>query len=218
MTQLTIDLETVPTTQGWLIDQIRQSIKPPGNIKKQESIDKWFEENADQAALEKIRKTAFNGSVGEILMIGYAIDNNPVNVLRRTLEDPEEGILNDFVDVLESTRNLTWVGHNITGFDLRFLWQRMKINNVKCNVAIPYNAKPWESDKVFDTYTQWAGLKSDGYNDLDTLCRVFGINLPKGMHGSEVYDAALDGRYDDIANYCKDDVERARQLYKRITW
>jgi hypothetical protein len=39
-----------------------------------------------------------------------------------------------------------------------------------------------------------------------------------GMDGAGVYDAFLNGRHDDIADYCMRDVECVREIYYRMTF
>ena len=43
---ITLDIETIPGQNDWIRGQIASTIKPPGNISRQETIDKWWEEKA----------------------------------------------------------------------------------------------------------------------------------------------------------------------------
>lgn len=36
------------------------------------------------------------------------------------------------------------------------------------------------------------------------------------MHGSEVAQAWADGRHDEIAEYCREDVMRTREMHRRF--
>ena len=95
-----------------------------------------------------------------------------------------------------------WIGHYITGFDLRFLWQRYVIKKVIPLVNIPFDAKPWDKT-VYDTKIKLSGMHSTGFGSLDEVSKIMG-HLPKGdITGATVWDAWLAGRYDDIAEYCK---------------
>lgn len=52
---ITLDIETIPCQRPGLLEEIRQTITPPGNISKPESIKKWMEDevlagNADRVA------------------------------------------------------------------------------------------------------------------------------------------------------------------------
>ena len=111
-----------------------------------------------------------------------------------------------------------WIGHYITGFDLRFLWQRCVVNEVKPTVDIPYDAKPW-GDKVFDTKVAWSGSgQYSGKSSLNALCNGFGFAGKGDLDGSKIFDAWLDGRYAEIAEYNKDDVNKCRLIYRKLNF
>ena len=238
---LYLDIETIPTQRADLAKEIAESVEYkepqcPGNISKLETKQKWLDEKypelvkkAKSDHLEEIdqkyRETALNGTVGEIICISWAIDDNPVKRVIRSLEQDESTILiqlngslhNELKDSHGYERRPVWIGHNITGFDLRFLWQRFVINNIKPMINIPYDAKPWD-DCVFDTRTQWCGVQkySKGFHSLDFLCKVFNIKQKGDLDGSKVWDYVKEGRYEEIGEYCDDDVERVRELHNRM--
>lgn len=222
MTILHIDLETIPSQLEWVQKDIADSIEPPKTIKKAESIAKWHEEKAPQAIEDKWLKTSFNGAVGEIICIAWAFDDEPVKVVGRQLDMTEYNMLDLFMDNIETgsisdrgnKKDITWCGHYITGFDLRFLWQRMIVNNVKMSIEIPYNAKPWARG-VFDTCHEWKGDNS-GYGSLDMAAKILGIEQTKTMSGADVWPEIQAGNYKKVFDYCKQDVEIARQVYNRI--
>lgn len=222
MTILHIDIETIPAQALWVKQDIADTIEPPKTIKKAESIAKWHEEKGQQAIEDKWLKTSFNGAVGEIICIAWAFDDDPVQVIGRELVETESDMLTGFMNNLDmdSTsergikKDITWCGHYITGFDLRFLWQRMIVNNVKMLIEIPYNAKPWDN-RVFDTCHEWKGDNS-GYGSLDMAAKILGIEQTKTMSGADVWPEIQAGNYEKVFDYCKSDVEICRQVYNRI--
>jgi len=109
-----------------------------------------------------------------------------------------------------------WVAHNGCDFDFRFLWQRCVVLGVKPVIRIPYNDRPWSKD-VIDTLYMWTGLNKAG-GSLDKICKAFGLEGKGDMDGSKVYDAWKDGEEKKIAEYCQDDVEKLRAIYKRMTF
>ena len=69
--------------------------------------------------------------------------------------------------------------------------------------------------------TAWAGAR--GTVSLDKLCKVFGIatkgsEIEDEIDGSKVWEFVQAGRIDDVAKYCAGDVERVRQIHKRLTF
>ena len=51
---------------------------------------------------------------------------------------------------------------------------------------------------------------------LDELCDIMGIKGKDGFDGSMVADAWRNGEHAKIAEYCKDDVMRVREIHKRF--
>ena len=226
MTLLYLDLETIPTQNKAVIDELKFSVKAPANYTKPETIEKWFAENFD-AEFDKIyRKTSLDGLYGEIISIAWAFDDEETQVVYRHDTESESDLLHGFFLTISNELNSVgrpglvskWIGHYITGFDLRFLWQRCVFNRVKPSVKIPYDAKPW-SDDVFDTKIAWTGSSQySGAGSLDKLCTAFGIGSKGEINGANVYGYWLKKEFDKIADYNKEDVEMCRKLYKLMTF
>jgi len=227
-TPLFMDIESIPAQEAWVRDFIAENIKPPGNIKKEESIQKWFYEKADAAIDEQLAKTSFNGAVGEIICIGYAIGDNDVELAGRKLGESEGDMIQNFFDAVlaaapayvhaeDVKQQYTWVGHYITGFDLHFLWQRCMVHGIKLPFAIPHNIKPWHSG-VYDTCHEWK-MDTSGFGSLDAALKCLKIkSLNDGsIDGSKVWGLIQAGEYDKVFEYCKGDVGDARNLYRRLT-
>lgn len=219
-----IDIETLPNPafRGDI------TVSPPGNMSKPETIAKWREECEQQAIEAEFRKLGLDGTRGQIFCIAWALDDGEVSCISQdqypSSDSPEGTVLFAFIQALKGSFYATpgkpevikWVGHYITGFDLRFIWQRCVVNNIKPTVTIPYDAKPW-GDNVFDTCSQWKGSGSSS-GSMDAICKAFGIDGKGDMDGSKVYDEYLAGNYQKIVDYCKGDVERVRQIHKRMTF
>jgi predicted PolB exonuclease-like 3'-5' exonuclease len=228
MSILHFDLETIPSQKPGALESIRETIKHPGNISKAETVAKWYEENADSAAMEQYRKQSFDGALGEIISIAWALDDGEVQVSYRGMDSniTEAQLLasffnqlNNLVDKYGQKEHIsTWSGHYITGFDLRFIWQRCVMNGIRPLVHLPYDAKPWDS-KVFDTKIAWTGLgQSSGIGSLDALSKAFGLEGKGDIDGSKVYDYWVAGRIEEIAEYNKQDVEKCRALYNKMNF
>jgi len=242
---LFIDIETVPAQRPDFLDELKAemsadlatkiaAIAPPGNFKKQETIDAWYADEAPkiraamQSEFEKeldstYRKTSFDGAFGQVCVIGFAINDEPAITLFNTDWQDERTLLENFACCLTSDIEhkdfVTVVGHNVASFDLRFLMHRYIVNGIRPHSVISRaaQAKPWESDKVFDTMVQWAGVGNR--IKLDKLCKALNVPTPKGeLDGSKVWDYVNAGRIDEVAAYCKKDVEATRQVYKRMTF
>src|SRR5690349_2440046 len=116
--QVFIDIETIPAQRPDVLDEIRATeqdkldaalaaIKPPGNYKKQETIDEWLATEApkiaagltaafDQTVDEAYRKTGLDGSFGQIVCVSYAYRNEDVTTLHAVdykAKNSEESLL-----------------------------------------------------------------------------------------------------------------------------
>lgn len=239
---LYLDIETIPAQRPEVLEEIRESeqaalesalaaVKPPSNYGA-DAAAKWMNEkgNAQRAALidafdatvdEAYRKTGLDGAYGHVCVLGWAMDDGHPACLRGM---DEAALLRNFAGALRgeieasALHDTTVIGHNVAAFDLRFLAQRSIIHGIRPHLVIARaaQAKPWETDKVFDTMVQWAGV--GGRVKLDKLCKVLGIQCKGDLDGSKVWDYVKAGRLEEVAAYCVEDVERVRALHRRMTF
>lgn len=222
---ITIDIETIPDQREGAIERAADGVTPPGNYKNPEAIAKWWEEKGNEQKLEAYRKTALDGTSGQIACIGLAIDDGPAVTFTQVLDGDEADVLREALNFIADKTGwrtsgarpmLTWVGHNLANFDVRYLWQRCVVNGVKPQIKLPIDAKPWD-DEIFDTMTRWAGIR--GTVGLARLCDALGIDVKQGdITGATVWDAWQESRYQEVAAYCASDVEATREVYKRLTF
>lgn len=228
MKTLVIDIETVPCQKAGCMEEIRKTITPPGNISKQETIDKWMAENADKTAEEQYLKTSFDGSRGEIVCIGWAVDDGEVQSVCRGIDESETTLLARFYEALKPDNDRTAttfdalgiqneyqiVGHNVIAFDIRFIYQRSVINRVYPSFNLRQDER-YNGGKVFDTMTAWAGWNNR--ISLANLCAALDIPVKSGgMDGSQVWQYIKDGRKEEVAAYCREDVSATREVYRRM--
>ena len=217
---LFIDIETAETTDIDIIQDIADNIKPPGNIKKQESINKWIEEKKLAAIKEAVSKTSFDGFAGSICSISYAVNDDEIHSISTVPGKGDEELLNDFFHDLINEYgvnfNPQWVAHYVE-FDLPFLYKRCVVNNAKPSIYLPIFPKPW-AKSVYCTLYNSVGLSKVG-GSLDRVCKILGIGKKtEGIDGSMVNQYFIDGRIDEIVEYNKQDVYLLRELYKRLNF
>jgi predicted PolB exonuclease-like 3'-5' exonuclease len=200
---LFIDIETFRSS----IPPSRDEIKVPGNYSKPESIQKYIDENLE----EEWNKTALNSLKGQIICIGYAIDDEPVQIISGT----EQEIMNELERIVLNNSFLDWVGHNILGFDLPYIYHRaIKFGNKKLRTVIPKGRYP---KGVFDTMVEFAGSDYSKRYSLKDICNFLGIDNGKDeIDGSMVGGLWLAGEKEKVLEYCKKDVEILREVYYRI--
>jgi len=231
------DIETIPTQKESDIAYLRAesdkeiaAIKAPSNYRDIAKIEEYISSKRAEVEAsfdERYRKTSFDGAMGQVVCISYGIDDTgPFSIYSSNWKDDEAEVISKFYDAVSSHYNPSihqrpvFIGHNIIGFDLRFLFQRSVMLGIKPPHIIPFKAKPWD-EGVFDTMTAWSVVGNRV--SLSKLCSVFGLDA-KGteigdeIDGSKVWDYVQAGRIDDVATYCIGDVERTRQIYKRLNF
>ena len=223
MQTLFIDIETIPTDRDDVREYVAAKVTPPGNISKAETIAKWEAESKPAAIEEAVHKTSLDGAFGRVCGICWALDDGPIRTVKSAQD--EAALLETFSDWLRMDVKSTDIfdtavcGHNVSAFDLRFLMQRYIVHGIipPAVISRAAGAKPWESDKVFDTMTQWAGVGNRV--SLEKLCLALGIeSMETDIEGSNVAAAVVAGRLDDVAAYCAGDVEDVRKAFKRMTF
>jgi len=209
------DIETLPTNDQSVIDALAETITAPGNYKKPESIAEWMEQNKSAALKELVAKTSFDGLYGRIACLAFADDDEEICATLPT--DSEGDAIQRFYDLVPDRGTMTMCGHNIHGFDIQFLKHRSIILGIKPPLPIQriMKAKPW-SEEIADTMLMWSDSREKRVS-LDKLCRALGIPGKGDFDGSMVADTwPTDPQ--KVIDYCKDDVERTRQVYYRLTF
>lgn len=239
--EITFDIETRPCDDPDMIADLTQqataeageaadSVKAPANYKDEAKIAEYISAKraeiyagAADSVAQKIAKTSLDGAYGRICCICWAIDDQPAT---GEIGGNEAEVIRLFFDAISDAagisthdgmvaRPCTFIGHNITGFDLRFIWQRAVVLGIKRPSFIPFSAKPWD-ERLKDTMVMWNPDREKRIS-LDRLCKVLGIKSPKGdLDGSKIAQAWADGRHDDIAHYCKVDVDATRACWQKL--
>ncbi len=224
MIEVYLDIETIPDQREGAVEKARAKVKPPGNYKKPEAIEKYIEDHYQ----EQYAKTALQGHSGNICSIAWALGGGLIHCslsyldekkcIQQFIDGLQEGIDNERASRDPGDRSIRWVGHNVQDFDLRFLAQRMMVHGIAFPYILPLNAKL--GDWVFDTMKAWAGVYNRAnYPKLDDLCDAFGIeNDPdlEGMDGGQVWKTVQAGNWPKIEAYNKDDVRKVRAVYERM--
>lgn len=212
-TTIIVDIETCPDQREGAPERALQNLKVPGTHKKPETIAKWLDENADKA----YRDTALDGGYGEIIIIGYALDDGEVETLSRRAGAPDEALmLKTFWSYVASATVAapTWVGHNVL-WDLKFLYHRSMVLGLDVPTQLPLAPAPW-SPQVADTSYMWTWDRTRSIS-LSELAGILGVECKTGgIDGSQVWDLAQQGEYDSLAAYCKEDVQAVREIYRRL--
>ena len=236
-----LDIETIPLQDAALIAEFRAeheaklpellaAVKAPGNYKDETKIAEYIA--AERAKIKDGHgaefddwhsKTSFDGGLGQVCCIGFAIEDEPARTYAVADNSPaeERHALESFFGHLTDAHSVTdrpvFIGHNSNGFDIPFVWKRCIVLGVKPPIWFPRDPKPW-GDSTFDTMIAWNGPGARAGGSMDRICKILGIPGKGGMDGSQVWPMFQAGRIDEIADYCRADVERTRAMFQRMTF
>lgn len=208
-----VDIETIP--DGEKIDP--STLTPPGNITKQESISKWYAETAPKLAEDKYLHRSLDSMQGQILCVGWAINDEPARCIIQEGVQTEEDVLRTFQEVVKEVQGqwnetVQWVGWNNETFDIPYIWRR----SIKYNLNSLRNSinRTRGRNNIIDLMRVW-GADFKDFVSMENAAKFLGLE-GKGMDGSMVYGLYLEGKTAEIADYCKHDVELTREIYRRI--
>jgi DNA polymerase elongation subunit (family B) len=214
---LFVDIETIPGSP-WYQEELAAKVAPPSNYKSNEAISKWWAETGDEQKAKIGESTALMPLYGQIACIGYAFDDEPVEVITC---GSEKELLQRFATVISDaaspTSILTWCGHNICAFDIPFLNLRSLVHGVTIPWLPGRNSKPW-SAQVFDTMYELAGSDYKGFS-LKHVCKALGIpNMFYDKDGGSIAHLwqTPEGK-ELVMDWCANDVSMTRQIYRRMT-
>jgi len=218
MNEVFLDIETIPAQSIAARAYLAATVKPPATIKLAASIEKWHTESKEAAVDEAVAKTGLDGALGQVVCIGFQLPDMAAPGAICLMHEGD--LLNHFNDILSTIpANLhsasMVVGHNVVGFDLRFLLQRYIVNGIRPHpiIYVAANAKAWDNS-VFDTMLKFAGFGKT--ISLDKLCFALGIKGKGEFTWEDVLPAMIGGRFNDVAEYCKHDVAITKLVYERM--
>ena len=217
-----IDIETIPSQTPGMRDQFISSVTAPAKYSKPESIAEWLRENRESEGEAAWLKTSFDGGVGHVCCIAIAVDDGParsyqVNANGYGQRKEENELLQDFFGDLANIGRSVLVGHNVIGFDLPFIWKRCMVLGVNPWVWFPRNPSKYSSELVHDTMLLWDQDQRTG-SSMNRICRLLGIPGKGNISGADVWPMVKSGDIAAVAEYCRADVERTREMYKRMTF
>jgi len=203
---LFLDTETIPTS--------RHDVYAHFAAKHFDVVDV---EKAAKKANDEIAKTSLSGLFGELVVMSWAIDNDDPVLVVRDLADPdgERAMLANFCRQMAPLKPSKIVAHNAE-FDRSMIRQRGIVQGVALPRAFSaVDVKPWESPWVC-TMALWTDDRR-GRVSLDALCLALRVPGKGGMDGSMVAEMVRQGRLDEVATYCAQDVRAVRACYQRMT-
>lgn len=211
--KVVLDIETIPCdeqTTAWLSTLTED--------KKSQVLKHSISNKSGNGLAEDLhRQTALDATFGRIFCIGLLALENDLSVREGlvTYGENEGQILTLFWRKMEEFHSPYLITHNGLSFDLPFIWKRSVIMNIK--PTMEFNLRRFSSQHVYDTMAVWANWDARSFIKLDTLACALGVGRKSGS-STEVYDLWKMGKYQDIADYCSQDVFLTYSVYCKMNF
>ena len=148
------DIETVPT---------EKALEENGLLDAQIKLDEP----------ELIKKLSLSALSAKIICLCYTIEPSLSGAVE-VLQGEETDIIKNFWKIVPDC-NL-FVGHNILDFDMRFIYQRSVIHQIKPSRDIPFTR--FRNAPIYDTMQEWSKWGRE-HASLDSLSKALGIPSPQ---------------------------------------
>ncbi|WP_445386257.1 3'-5' exonuclease [Robiginitalea sp. IMCC44478] len=213
---LFLDIETVP--QAAAFDELSDEARALWALKTQ------FQRKDEYSPEEFYERAGIFAEFGKIICIsvGFFANRKGKREFRiRTFSGSEEGLLRDFIELLEShfshPSNLL-CAHNGKEFDFPYLARRMIINGITVPSKLAlFGKKPWEVPHL-DTMELWKFGDYKHFTSLRLLAHILGVPSPKqDLDGSKIRSVYYEEKdLDRIIKYCELDVLTTAQVLLRF--
>lgn len=217
---LFIDIETHPDLRPGALQKYIDSVEPPGQYKKPESIAEWKAANAESVGKELWGRTALNPMAGGIYCIGYSLGGAKAATLTRLPDEPEGPFLTAALssiiyemDQPGQNRAPRFIGWNLIAFDLPFFAKRMAINGVSPALRMPFGAR-YNNDFLLDLMILWSGFRE--YAKQSDVAEAMGIKLADSTDGKDLWAKVEQEGVGAAACKCASDVDTLVAIHRRM--
>lgn len=204
------DIETVPqqnlseSQEEFLASKMEQALERTPNL--------------DPYQQAELRRKIMGTSpyLGKIVCISLGeISGTKINTESYT--GNEKQLLRNFWDMIGKIPNATWVSFNGLKFDVNFILMRSVYHRIIPTNKAFVNTIKYRKHPHFDVM-QW--MSDWGYPSpsLDIACDLCGVQTSKdgAIKAKDVAKAFEDGRIDEIAQYCEEDVRATLEVYLQV--
>ena len=211
------DIETIPS---------KTDDTPIKDSKINEKVDRRISDINNKKSEVELQNLVMstNPFFGQIIVIAsYEISKRYPNGLKRVFKlDPRSGIKIAEARLIENwhtyiaTFTGSFVGFNSLNFDAYFLMVRSMYHKIHPKNKNIFNLKKFGSWPHYDIMQHLGNWGFDTRPSLEQVSEFNDIPSPKTgeIKADNVYKAYLDGRIDEIAEYCLKDVIATYELFK----
>lgn len=201
-TRLVFDIETAP------LDEAAAFVEPataPATYKDPASIAAYVA----AAEAKAISKCALDPDLCRIVAIGWWAETEPEPVVLTADTDAEADMLDRF---WQAAHGRQLVGFNCLGFDLPVLSRRSLYLGVE-QPALQIDR--YRHPQVDDLQLVLSFNGTFKLHGLSFYAARFGLEVPDALTGADIGQAVAEGRWDDIRQHCRADVQKTALVAAR---
>ena len=214
---LFFDAETVPQTKSF--DELPEEAQ---KLWTDIATRKLGYENATPEEISEAywERGALYAEFGKIVCISIGAYHEGQFLTKSFAGDDEVQIITDFFDTItrKYSSGASFCGHNIKGFDVKFICRRAIMLGIKIPpIFNPIGKKPYEVP-FLDTMEMWKFGDYRDFTSLKLLCHALGVKTPKDdIDGSQVKEVYYtDKNINRIITYCEKDVVAEKECYEKL--
>ena len=209
MDTLIFDIETIP--QSTLLPSQENALKT--------KVERATKNSTDKSEYDGIRNKimAVSPFFGEIICIGIMKVKETGEEVSRVLTGDEKTMLQTWWDILKHHKGL-FVHYNGLGFDVPYILKRSMFHDVLPTNSQFLDTRRFQKHPHFDVFQVICDYDMRNAISLDVATEFLGLKSPKGgeVKAENVYQAYKDGRIQEIADYCLDDVKATYEVHKKV--
>ena len=216
--RLYLDIETAPTSRPEVVEYLTSKIEPPSNYKSEEAIKKWWATRGAEKTKEVVTKTALNPAFGKVIAIGVTDAESDRELIA---VGDEHDVLEEFHSEIFSGEKArpTFVGFNIFGFDLPFLYRRAVIlgHTMLALRLMPYVTRWYDNtEHTIDLMLEWTLGRYGEHISMRELALALGIEgVDMNESGAGVPEMYEKGDLDGVVEHLKRDLALLAEIDKR---
>lgn len=226
----TFDIETIPnqTIPEECLPQFDESEVKLGNLKDPTKIQEKLSSAKIEFEASLSKKMSIDPALCQVCTFGaarYNIEKDEIvseYLYQVTDEDAETG---DYSAVYDGWQAITDAFHeripvvsfNGKSFDLPIMLFRAMQQDVPVDIKMFDSLSfKYQNEHHYDLLQLLSGWDRTRWHKLDFYLRLFGIGSKNGIDGSMVYGMFQEKKFDEIKQYCRDDVLSTSALFSRV--
>jgi len=215
MRKLALDIETIPNIDVEAFAEFVE-VSAPSNYKDADKIANYIAEKRQTIVADLVKEASLSPLYGRVACV--CTEDVGIGEKIAFYSQEEKEMLEILADYL-SKDEFQLYSYYGKSFDVPFLDMRFRYNGIQT----PFRESHL---KKYDTYSHmdlcdmvknYGSIKGTHLRyDLKTVSEFLGYQAKTDIDGSDVFLLWQAGKYDDIINYCHDDVDRTVYIARTL--